>query len=143
MTTVVQPARTAYSAQPSAEVAQVEPLTAGVCVAPPDYQLSIYRGDTYHWQFYLWADSAKTTPVDLTGATAKAEIRDKPLGGLLTPLTCVTSLPNRIDMTLSSAASHTAQAGVWDLQLTFPTNEVQTIIRGSVCITDDVTDSTP
>ena len=29
------------------------------------YPLGLYRGDTARWAFVLWADRARTTPVDL------------------------------------------------------------------------------
>jgi hypothetical protein len=112
---------------------------------PADFPLEIYRGDSGHWQFKLWADTARTTPVDLTGVVAKSEIRDKPMGGLITPLDCAITLPNIIDVRLTSQESYklTAKGGSWDLQLTYPSNEVVTPLAGAVAVTPDVTDSAP
>jgi len=68
---------------------------------PSNYPLTIYRGDTARWQFRLWADAAKTSPVDLTEATVKSEIRSNS-GSVVTPLLCAVTLPNTIDVELSS-----------------------------------------
>jgi hypothetical protein len=114
---------------------------------PGDYPLVLYRGDTYHWVFTLWQDEAKTIPTDLTGATAKAEIRDAPGGPTIVALTCTipAAAPhNVVDMKLIAAASATLPAaGVWDLQITYTaTGEVGTVLAGAVTVTPDVTDST-
>lgn len=112
-------------------------------MTPSNYPLKIYRGDTYRWRYTLWADTAKTQPVDLTGAAVTAEIRDKPGGALLTSLACVVTLPNIIDATLTATASAglPADGGNWDMQLTYPSGDVSTIISGRVEVTADVTGS--
>ena len=111
-------------------------------MTPGKYALAIYRGDSYHWQFKLWADAAKTQPVDLTGVTPKAEIRDKSGGAILGTLTCVVTMPNIIDASLSAVVSGTLKCGVWDLQLTYTGGAVSTVLAGAVTVTADVTDST-
>jgi len=114
-------------------------------MTPGVYPLSIYRGDSYHWQFTLWADEAKTVASDLTGATAKAEIRDTPGGSTIVGMVTAITLPNVIDMKLLHAPSQglPTTGGVWDLQLTYAaTGEVGTILAGKVTVTPDVTDST-
>jgi len=107
---------------------------------PGDYDLNIYRGDTYHWQFKLWQDAHQQTAVDLTGVTAAAQIRDQPKGQNITNMTCTVTLPNIIDVILPASMSHVAFNGVWDLELTGP-NGVTTIVMGGVTVTDDVTNS--
>lgn len=116
-------------------------------MTPGDYPLMLYRGDTYHWQFTLWADEAKTIEADLTGATAKAEIRDEPSGATIIEMVCAITLPNLIDMKLLAAQSKLLmvepQQGVWDLQLTWTSSgDVATVLRGAVIVEADVTDST-
>jgi hypothetical protein len=112
-------------------------------MTPGVYNLALYRGDTYRWQFLLWADVAKTEPADLTDVTVKAEIRDKPGGLTITPLTCSITAPNIIDIVLSSAECQALDAkGSWDLQLTYVGGDVATVLAGSVTVTPDVTDST-
>ena len=108
---------------------------------PADYQLEIYRGDSAHWRFKLWA--APGVPTDLTGATPKAEIRDRPAGTQVGLMDCAVTLPNIVDMMLSPEVSHMLPSrGVWDLQITYSSSEVQTPIGGAVIVTPDVTDST-
>src|SRR4249919_1151851 len=97
---------------------------------PAGFSLDIYHGDSGHWQFRLWTDEARTIPVDLTGVVAKSEIRDKPMGAKLVGLDCVITLPNVIDVRLFSQDSYKlpAKTLAWDLQLTYPTEEVITPI---------------
>jgi hypothetical protein len=112
-------------------------------MTPGNYNLTIYRGDSYRWQFKLWSDPAKTQPVDLNGVIVKAEIRDRSAGKLLATLACAVELPNIINVALDAATSHAMPAkGVWDLQLTYPSTDVATVLAGAVSVTDDVTDST-
>jgi hypothetical protein len=111
-------------------------------MTPGKYTLTIYRGDSGRWQFKLWTDSAKTQPVDLTGVTARAEIRDKAGGLVLGELVCEVTLPNIIDASIDAIASAALKKGVWDLQLTYAGGDVVTILAGSVTVTADVTDST-
>ena len=112
-------------------------------MTPGTYPLEIYRGDSYRWQFKLWNDVDKTDPVDLTGVTPKAEIRDKPAGKKVTPMTCTISAPNMIDVALAAADSGSLIAGkaYWDLQLTYSGGDVSTVLAGPVTVTADVTDS--
>src|SRR6516162_4880252 len=109
---------------------------------PGTYDLNLYRGDTYGWKFVLWQDTNKTIPVDLTGCTAKAEIRDKSGGSKICPIKCTINGTNNneIDAVLLAADCAGAPNGGWDLQVTFPTG-VRTILAGKVKITDDYTDS--
>lgn len=108
---------------------------------PATYDLDLYRGDTARWQFKLWTDAAKTAPVDLTGVTAEATIRDKAPGGSISvAMACTVTQPNIIDMLLSSEQGRDLPAaGIWDLQLTYPSSDVVTILKGKVAVTQDVT----
>lgn len=108
---------------------------------PTNLALSMYKGDTYQWSFVLWSDADKTQAIDLTGVTAKAEIRDKPGGNLITAMDCEIQVPNVITMTLAAAASNLLKSGSWDLQLTFSNGVVATVLAGKVSVTVDVTDS--
>jgi hypothetical protein len=111
-------------------------------MTPSTYALDLYRGDTYHWSFVLWDDTDKTVPHDLTGVVVKAEIRDRPGGSVVSPLALTVILPNTIDAAMDAAQSaQLPDAGVWDLQLTYPDNFVATVLAGDVTVTPDVTDS--
>ena len=53
------------------------------------------------------------------------------------------TLPNIIDVTLLAADSQKLPSkGVWDLQLTYASGDVKTLLVGQVQVTTDVTDST-
>ena len=106
------------------------------------YPLGLYRGDTARRQFVLWADSARTTAVDLTGVAVAAEIRPGTGGTPVAVLALTVSLPNTIALEIPAAqAAQLPASGQWDLQLTYPSGDVQTIVRGAVSVTGDITDS--
>lgn len=111
-------------------------------MTPGGYNLWIYRGDTYHWMWQLWHDQHRFYPVSLVGASAKAEIRDESSGRLRGTIDCYILWPNTIVGTLSARASEqlTQEAGVWDLQIN-SIGVISTVVRGTVTIEGDVTDS--
>ena len=108
---------------------------------PADYPLVLYRGDTGRWRFKLWSDAAKTQPVDLTGVTVDAMVRDKVDNGTFSmSMTCAVTVPNIIDMLLTSTQSRDlTPKGFWDLQLTYASGDVVTVLKGPVSVTSDVT----
>ena len=111
-------------------------------MTPGDYPLDFYRGDSYRWNVVCWADSGKTQPLDLTGVTPMSQIRDTEGGSQVAPLTCTVELPQTIVVYLPAAVSHTLPlSGVWDLQLTYPSGDVISILKGPVTVTADVTAS--
>jgi len=109
---------------------------------PAQLPLDLYRGDSQRLQVKLW--QGENDPYDLTGVTAKSEIRDRPAGTFITEMACVITLPNIIDLYLSKEDSHKLPSkGVWDLQLTYASGDRKTPLAGPVTVTPDVTDSTP
>jgi hypothetical protein len=111
---------------------------------PGRYDLNLYRGDSYEWQFHLFDDLLETIATDLTGALAASEIRDRPAGSNVTALTCLVLLPNVIEVVLAATQWSTIPArGVWDLQISFSADDVRTVLAGCVMVTTDVTESTP
>lgn len=113
-------------------------------MTPGAMPLAIYHGDTYRWQFTLWQDADKTIPADLTGVLCKAEIRSAPQGTIITTIDLTVQTPNTILAILPTAKSQLLPktGGTWDLQLTYPDGDVQTVLAGAVTVTMDVTDST-
>jgi hypothetical protein len=110
---------------------------------PSEYGLKLYHGDSYSWQFKLWLDEGKTAPLDLTGVVPKAEIRFEPGGAVIVTFVTEVVLPNIIAMSLSSTQCQALEIAphIWDLQLTYPSGSVNTILMGTVEVTADVTDS--
>lgn len=113
-------------------------------MTPGTFAIAVYHGDTYRWQFTLWQDPAKTIPADLTGVIPKAEIRQSAGGALVNTFDLTVQMPNIILMVLNSTKSLAMPktGGTWDMQLTYPNGDVQTILSGGVTVTMDVTDST-
>jgi hypothetical protein len=106
---------------------------------PGKYPLTIYRGDSFLWQFVLWTDDTRTTPLDLTGASILSQIRNRPGGTLIVTLNCSVLLPNNIFMAIAAPQCATLPGtGVWDLQVTFPSGDVSTVLAGTVTSTPDV-----
>lgn len=90
----------------------------------------------------MWADSNQSIPADLTGATVKAEIREKSAGTIIVPLSATIVQPNLVNISITPIDYVTCPSkGVWDLQLTFADGKVQTPIAGAVTVEGDVTDS--
>lgn len=112
---------------------------------PAALNLSLYRGDSYAYRFFLWQDADKSIPVDLTGVTAKAEIRGSSGSTPILAMPCTVTSPNQIDMKLNASqwAAFTVRNGRWDLQLTYSTGEVVTVLAGTATVTLDITDSVP
>lgn len=119
-------------------------------MTPGKYDLDLYRGDSYAWTFRLWQDDARTQPADLEGATAAAQLRDKPGGSEVIDLACsvVSSGPpgnpvwNTVQVELPAGSWADAPGlgcGVWDLQVTYPGAVVQTVVAGKVTVRQDVT----
>lgn len=106
--------------------------------------MDLYRGDTYAWRFRMWEDTAHSQPLDLSEATAKAEIRDKPGGNTIMDLACTVELPNVVMVRLDAEDwdQWTLKKAAWDLQLTWPGPQIVTVVAGPVAVTPDVTDST-
>jgi hypothetical protein len=115
----------------------------GGVMKPGKYGLSLYRGDTSRWKFTLWADEAKTEPIDLAGASVAAQIRA--VGGTWTSpaavLDCVIEAPNIIRAELPTSATLPGRGtrSEWDLQITWPSGDVQTVLAGGVDVMGDVT----
>jgi hypothetical protein len=112
-------------------------------MTPGKFRLSLYRGDTYRWKFTLWADTAKTAPADLTGATAAAQIRSTSNDGRVATLTCAIEAPNIVNAELTAAQSANlppqGMRAQWDLQITWASGEISTVLAGNVDVAGDVT----
>jgi hypothetical protein len=108
-------------------------------MVPVYYSVELYRGDSFRMQVRLWADAGKTQPVDLTGASVAAEIRPAPGAIPAASFTCAITA-NVIDVSLSAADSlNVPQSAYWDLQITYASGDVQTVIAGGVSVRGEIT----
>lgn len=104
---------------------------------PAQIDLVLYQGDDFFFNMKVF--DSDQVPSDLTDQTAKAEIRTKPGGTLITEFDVVidtnviyVQLPHDQCSLLSKVSS-------WDIQLTDGAGVVTTLAYGSVRPTPEVT----
>lgn len=117
---------------------------------PVGKNLSIYKGDSYEFSFRLRARAGDGTPgdyVDLTGCTAKAQIRQTE-DSSTTIAEFTTEIPTqngddlgrvRLSLTSGQTSASNFTGGKWDVQLTWPDGSVKTYLAGTVTVTKEVT----
>lgn len=111
---------------------------------PEPFNLDLYRGDSYIFEFALYTDEDATQELVLTGYTVKAEIRDVPAGSVVVDLQPVASLPNIVRVAiLPSMYLKIPQSAVWDVQIVAADGFVTTVVHGDVLVRGDVTESLP
>lgn len=113
------------------------------------YDITIEQGATFKRTLY-WQDS-KSTPINMTGYSARMRVKDKVGGSTLLNLTTsnggivlATPTQGRIDLlaTASQTEAIKLKKGVYDLELVSgaATPEVTRIVQGTVTISREVTD---
>lgn len=126
-------------------------------VQSPQGDLVISQGadNTYAYR-YSTSDGTTTTPVDLTGWQARAQVRPRPGGTVWLDLTSQAPTAAGSSITLGAdgfitvhihhaeteAAEWNTPArakGVWDLELIAPSGEVIRLVMGAVELSADVT----
>lgn len=104
---------------------------------PMTTDLHVYAGDDLKLHVAVTDDAG--APIDLTGYTAMAQVRDTTDGATSIDFTA-TVAAGGIDLVMASALTTTLPAkGVWDVQITSATSEVTTLAGGRVTVTPDVT----
>lgn len=103
--------------------------------------LEIVQGDDY--TAYVVVENADGTPADITGWTAKAQIRrDVADEARRVEVEIATSIDSpEVTLTIPHATTQnlTCSSYVWDLQLTSPENMITTILAGVVVVIREVT----
>lgn len=115
---------------------------------PGEYDFSLYQGDTCSFSL-TYTEGAVGAEVgkSLDGAVLEAHLRQKKTDPSFTAVFDVTADPDQITnpglMTVSLDAANSsllvARRYYWDLEITWPNAEVQTILAGIVSVTQDVT----
>lgn len=107
--------------------------------------LTIQQGDTYALDI-LWTDDVTQQPVDLTGASARMQMRSfyssPAVVQELTVGAGITIDPaGRITLLLSAVqtAALEAASGVYDLEVTFLSGVVKKVIQGRYTVNPEVT----
>jgi hypothetical protein len=116
---------------------------------PGIYNLALYKGDTKRLTVTLKSgpDLDNLTPINLTGATAAAQIRATVAGGsIMAEFDCTlsgTPTDGVVNLHLPPVDAEALIPGsaVWDLEVTRAGGDVETYLKGTVTITDDVTET--
>lgn len=119
------------------------PRTVVGCLPEP-VDLVLYQGDDAHIDVAV-TDPTSGAPVDLTGYTALAQIRQRPdsTGVLAEFVAAIAGNVIALDLPHDQAARLTSN-GCWDVQITSPTGAVATLAAGGVLVTREVTrEATP
>ena len=119
--------------------------------APTKVPLKIYQGATF-FESWAWStapdESSPYTPVDLTGCTARMQIRAKieatsPLLTLTTENGGISlgGTAGTIELLIDAddTAALTWTSGVYDLEIVFPGGQVTRLTYGSVTVSPEVT----
>ncbi len=113
---------------------------------PAKLKLTIYQGATFKRRL-RWMDAARQ-PIDLTGCTARMQIREEVeatavLLGLTTENARIAlgGATGTVDLTISAAdtAAISWSAGVWDLEIVHPGGAVTRLAQGSCVVSPEVT----
>jgi hypothetical protein len=117
-------------------------------MVPATHPITVYRGDAFNQPYRLrerLADGTSGDPLDLTGCTVAAQIRqDADSTTVLATFTC--SLGTDLGVVNTSLTGEqtgelvgSGPIGVWDLQVTWPDGTPRTYLRGRVTLVKDVT----
>ena len=114
---------------------------------PAKLKLKIIQGATFRKPL-AWLAPDKTTPIDLTGCTARMQVRseiesDTVLLELTTENGCIVIDGSAGKLTLHLSPSATAaiawESGVWDLEVVHPSGDVTRLVQGSISVSREVT----
>jgi len=117
---------------------------------PATQDIDIYQGDDFDILLRLRNQNSDGTPgayIDLTGYVGKAQLRDDPADNTVNAEFTVTTLNQTTTPGgILASLSHTQTAALpapakmqWDIQLTSPTGDVHTYLKGTATITAEVT----
>jgi len=114
-------------------------MAVTVGALPAEVDVALYAGDDF--EMTVKVSNADGTPVDLTGTTAKSEIRANAAATVVLATFTVTAVDSSTfklvldgDVTAALPAS-----AVWDLQVTDAASKVTTLAGGKVKVTAEVT----
>ena len=109
---------------------------------PAQYNVKIWRNDTWSQTFAILAD---TTPISLVGATIVIEVKEAATSttALLTLSTATNTIlitgTNNNQITLNKKVDIIAGQFVYDMNVIFPTGIVKTYIWGTFLVQEDIT----
>lgn len=115
---------------------------------PAVIDLTIYQGSTFSQKFQ-WKTGTPSTPVNLTGYSARMQIREK----LSSPTPVITLTTENggivftdaengyfsIEISATDTAAFRFKSAVYDLEFVYPSGFVRRLIEGSVTLSPEVT----
>ena len=114
---------------------------------PAKLKLTFYQGATFSKRL-RWTVKATGVPIDLTGCAARMQVRPEVESStVLLELTTANGgitlggVAGTIELFVSDDAStlFTWSAGVWDLEIEFPSGDVTRLAQGTVSVSPEVT----
>jgi hypothetical protein len=115
---------------------------------PPTFNIEIYQGDTFSMFLRIRALDANGDPgnyLDLTGSTAKAQVRanaaaDPPDAEFTCTLGNQSTVPGSLFVELSPAQTAALTGnGVYDVQITHADGRIRTYLAGTTTLIKEVT----
>jgi len=121
--------------------------------------LPIDQGETFRWAFVFATrpdvEGDPWVPVDLTGCTARMQVREKygatvlatattenggiVLGGTNGRVEVVLTAEQTDEMGVKEGSSRPREAAAYDIELVFPSGDVKRLIQGAVSINPNIT----
>lgn len=110
---------------------------------PSQADLAIYQGDDYAGLVQVY-DGTSTIPANLTGYSARAQVRFGPADQYPQPAVLITTAVDgpagTVSLAIPAAQTSTLVGNYqWDLELIQPDGNVQTVLAGKVVVTKEVT----
>ena len=115
--------------------------------SPSKYDFKIFQGGTFN-ELITWSTGAPSQPIDLTGCTAKMQVRSS-----ITAPTILLELSSVNGAIVLGGSSGTIQlflnpeqtasinwtSGVYDLEINFNANDTRKLLFGTVTVVQEVT----
>lgn len=113
---------------------------------PPKYTLSLYAGDDR--DFIVRYREVGGTPIDLTGFTAKMQLKQDPCGIVALEILGIIAIPEEGEIIFRFTGAATqgliidclTTCYLYDVELTEPGGGKDTILRGTVRVEEDITE---
>ena len=116
-------------------------------IIPAKLKLKIIQGATFP-KVLRWIAPDKTTPIDLTGCTARMQVRSEiESPTVLLELTTenggivIDGPAGKLTLRISPAATAAIawESGVWDLEVVHPNGDVTRLAQGAISVSPEVT----
>ena len=117
-------------------------------IRPGNTALECWQGATFEYSLTWYNDDAGTQPRNLTGYTAKLQVRPHPSGPIAISMTSAAGggitlggAAGTIDLALDATETDVSRTGylMYDLEMTAPNGDVYRLLEGAFVIYPEVT----